>query len=98
MNASTGFDAAIAALKLSMSRCADAWSWRAIGRRAFASRMTVLAQHALCLAPQQSFADMAGAIKPADIVLLLVDHKQFRRVDRQSLREKGVIDTRGIWR
>jgi UDP-N-acetyl-D-mannosaminuronic acid dehydrogenase len=47
---------------------------------------------------QVRLSDMASAIKPADIVLLLVDHKQFRRVDRQSLREKVVIDTRGLWR
>jgi UDP-N-acetyl-D-mannosaminuronic acid dehydrogenase len=47
---------------------------------------------------QVRLTDMAGALKPADIVLLLVDHKQFRRVDRQSLREKVVIDTRGLWR
>jgi UDP-N-acetyl-D-mannosaminuronic acid dehydrogenase len=47
---------------------------------------------------QVRLTDVNGAIKPADIVLLLVDHKQFRRVDRQSLREKVVIDTRGIWR
>ena len=47
---------------------------------------------------QVRLSEMAPAIKPADIVLLLVDHKQFRRVDRQSLREKVVIDTRGLWR
>jgi UDP-N-acetyl-D-mannosaminuronic acid dehydrogenase len=38
------------------------------------------------------------ALKAADIILLLVDHQQFRRVEPAQLREKIVIDTRGLWR
>ncbi len=38
------------------------------------------------------------ALKAADIILLLVDHQQFRRVEPTQLREKIVIDTRGLWR
>ena len=38
------------------------------------------------------------AIKSADIVLLLVDHKIFRRLKASDLSEKVVIDTRGIIR
>lgn len=38
------------------------------------------------------------AITKADIVVLLVDHKEFKHVDRDLLTEKAVIDTRGIWR
>ena len=34
----------------------------------------------------------------ADVVLLLTDHEEFRRVDRTCLAGKRVIDTRGIWR
>lgn len=36
------------------------------------------------------------AIKSADIILLLVDHKPFKKITAQSMREKIVIDTRGI--
>lgn len=36
------------------------------------------------------------AIAAADIVLLLVDHRQFRRLKAADLKEKVVIDTRGI--
>lgn len=36
------------------------------------------------------------AIKDADIVLLLVDHKQFRSLKAAELSEKVVVDTRGI--
>jgi UDP-N-acetyl-D-mannosaminuronic acid dehydrogenase len=32
----------------------------------------------------------------ADIILLLVDHKPFRKITASDLKEKVVIDTRGI--
>ena len=34
----------------------------------------------------------------ADVILLLTDHEEFRRVDPNLLVGKRVIDTRGIWR
>ena len=37
-------------------------------------------------------------IAAADIVVLLVDHREFKHVDRRRLAEKTVIDTRGLWR
>jgi UDP-N-acetyl-D-mannosaminuronic acid dehydrogenase len=37
-------------------------------------------------------------LKESDILVLLVNHKQFYDVDRELLKEKIVIDTRGIWR
>ncbi|MGF6833426.1 UDP-N-acetyl-D-mannosaminuronic acid dehydrogenase [Paenarthrobacter sp. TE4293] len=40
----------------------------------------------------------AEAIAEADIVLVLVDHDEFKVVDSESLVGKTVIDTRGIWR
>jgi UDP-N-acetyl-D-mannosaminuronic acid dehydrogenase len=42
--------------------------------------------------------DLQSALKGADIIVLLVDHRQFKRVDRELLNLKIVIDTRGIWR
>ncbi len=38
------------------------------------------------------------AVDDADIVVLLVDHDQFRAVNRSRLSGKVVYDTRGIWR
>ena len=35
--------------------------------------------------------------KDIDIILLLVDHKEFLNIDLTNLKEKVVIDTRGIW-
>jgi UDP-N-acetyl-D-mannosaminuronic acid dehydrogenase len=43
-------------------------------------------------------AELREAISLADIVVLLVDHRQFKRVDREILKPKITIDTRGIWR
>ena len=37
------------------------------------------------------------AIASSDILVLLVDHKEFKAVDRKLLQGKLVVDTRGIW-
>lgn len=42
--------------------------------------------------------EVEEAIKDADIVLLLVDHDQFANIDRELLKEKVVVDTKGVWR
>jgi UDP-N-acetyl-D-mannosaminuronic acid dehydrogenase len=42
--------------------------------------------------------DLDEILKRADIIVLLVDHKGFKSVDRDILKEKVVIDTRGVWR
>ena len=39
-----------------------------------------------------------AALAQADIVLLLVDHRSFKQLDRALLRDKVLIDTRGLWR
>ncbi|MBO0924925.1 UDP-N-acetyl-D-mannosamine dehydrogenase [Cellulomonas sp. zg-ZUI199] len=43
---------------------------------------------------------LRDAVDAADIVLLLVDHTQFKEADERvlGLAEKVVIDTRGVWR
>lgn len=42
--------------------------------------------------------DLREAILAADVVLLLVNHKEFIALDRSTLEGKIVIDTKGIWR
>lgn len=44
------------------------------------------------------FYDTKQAINKADIIILLVNHKAFKAIDRNLLKEKIVIDTRGMWR
>ena len=41
--------------------------------------------------------DFSAALAAADVVLLLVDHKVFRQVDRGLLNGKVVVDTCGVW-
>ena len=44
-----------------------------------------------------SLMEYREAINKADIVLLLVDHKEFKTLDKEMLKGKIIIDTRGIW-
>jgi UDP-N-acetyl-D-mannosaminuronic acid dehydrogenase len=41
---------------------------------------------------------LQNVIDEADIILLLVDHKPFKKITASDLKEKIVIDTRGIIR
>jgi len=42
--------------------------------------------------------DLADAMEQADIILLLVGHKEFNKVDIRKIYERIVIDTVGFWR
>ena len=40
---------------------------------------------------------LSHVLKEADILVVLVDHDEFKMIDREVLKEKVLIDTRGIW-
>ncbi|WP_024476133.1 UDP-N-acetyl-D-mannosamine dehydrogenase [Arthrobacter sp. CAL618] len=44
------------------------------------------------------FVEAEKAVRDADVVLLLVDHDEFKEMDRALLKGKAIVDTRGIWR
>ena len=48
--------------------------------------------------PHVRITHLQSALNAADIICLLVDHKQFKRVDRELIKLKIVFDTRGMWR
>lgn len=48
--------------------------------------------------PGVAFVSLDEALAQADVVVLLVDHRQFGTVQREELATKAVIDTRGLWR
>jgi len=48
--------------------------------------------------PNVSLCSIQEALREADILLGLVDHSEFRALSPESLVEKVVIDTRGMWR
>ncbi|MBK0330725.1 UDP-N-acetyl-D-mannosamine dehydrogenase [Brachybacterium sp. MASK1Z-5] len=43
-------------------------------------------------------SNLDDAVSRADIVLLMVDHDPFKQLDRETLQEKVVVDTKGLWR
>ncbi|MER8912476.1 UDP-N-acetyl-D-mannosamine dehydrogenase [Mesorhizobium sp. M0761] len=43
------------------------------------------------------FTDALSAIDQSDIVVLLVDHRQFNLIDPEALKDKKLVDTRGLW-
>lgn len=49
------------------------------------------------LDPKVQLSEFTTALNQADILVLLVDHKQFMNVNPQLLKNKIIVDTRGIW-
>jgi len=45
-----------------------------------------------------SLYPLEQVMREADILLVLVDHDEFKEIDRELLKEKVLIDTRGVWR
>ncbi len=45
-----------------------------------------------------SLSDLGEAVEAAEVVLLLVDHREFRALDPRRLEGRDVIDTRGVWK
>ena len=56
-----------------------------------------LNEHPDILYPEVELVDASLALKEADILVLLVDHSQFRQITPDSYKGKTVIDTKGIW-
>jgi UDP-N-acetyl-D-mannosaminuronic acid dehydrogenase len=52
-----------------------------------------------CLAgfDQVELVDLNTVLQKADILVLLVDHRIFLEIDRNVIKGKTIIDTRGIW-
>ena len=48
--------------------------------------------------PNLQLVKTQDAVAAADIVVLLVDHNQFRALPRKLFDGKVIMDTRGIWR
>jgi len=44
------------------------------------------------------FTDLGTALRQADILVFLVNHRAFGRIDRELMKEKVLIDTPGVWR
>jgi UDP-N-acetyl-D-mannosaminuronic acid dehydrogenase len=52
----------------------------------------------LAALPSLRITNLDEALTAAQIVVLLVDHREFRGIDRSRLSDKVIVDTRGLWR
>ena len=43
------------------------------------------------------YCNFEEAIDHADTIIILTDHTDFKRVKNSKLKDKNIIDTRGIW-
>lgn len=50
------------------------------------------------LATQATLVSTEQALQEADILVMLVDHYAFRRVDAAHITQQWVVDTKGVWR
>lgn len=75
-----------------------------LAERQLTDRLLVVEPYVDVLPPELSgrngveLVGLDSALAAADVVVLLVDHQQFKAVPRQALADKLVIDTRGLWR
>ncbi|OKP04655.1 UDP-N-acetyl-D-mannosamine dehydrogenase [Xenorhabdus eapokensis] len=42
--------------------------------------------------------DVNPALEEADVVLMLVDHSQFKAINGSAIKQKWIVDTKGVWR
>ncbi|MDR0217755.1 MAG: UDP-N-acetyl-D-mannosamine dehydrogenase [Enterobacteriaceae bacterium] len=42
--------------------------------------------------------DLQQALNDADVVLMLVDHSQFKAINGEQIKQKWIVDTKGVWR
>lgn len=49
------------------------------------------------LSEKTGLVEVAAALADCDVVVLLVDHDEFKALDRGLLDGKAVVDTRGVW-
>ena len=48
--------------------------------------------------PNLTLTGLRDGLDNSDIVVLLTDHREFRVIPADDLKDKRVIDTRGLWR
>ena len=50
------------------------------------------------LAHEAALVSTQDALRQADIIVMLVDHAQFRAIDASEITQQWIIDTKGVWR
>ncbi|KAA8996465.1 UDP-N-acetyl-D-mannosamine dehydrogenase [Affinibrenneria salicis] len=47
---------------------------------------------------QVTLVDTTSALRDADVLVMLVDHRAFKAVDPEEITQSWVVDTKGVWR
>lgn len=42
--------------------------------------------------------EIAEALQSADVLVMLVDHKQFKAINAEDVKQEWIVDTKGVWR
>ena len=50
------------------------------------------------LAGHVTLTPIAEALQQADVIVMLVDHQQFRAIRPEEIKQTWVVDTKGVWR
>lgn len=50
------------------------------------------------LADKVTLLDTAPALEQADVIVMLVDHRQFKAIAPEKVKQQWIIDTKGVWR
>ncbi|VEC01794.1 UDP-glucose 6-dehydrogenase ywqF [Cedecea lapagei] len=50
------------------------------------------------LAEHCELTSVEAALQQADVLVMLVDHKEFKAIPAESVRQPWIIDTKGVWR
>ena len=56
------------------------------------------AARALAGGEAKAFATLDEALASADVLVMLVDHKEFKAVGGDSVSQQFIVDTKGVWR
>lgn len=50
------------------------------------------------LADKVTLLDTMPALEQADVIVMLVDHRQFKAIAPEKVKQQWIIDTKGVWR
>jgi UDP-N-acetyl-D-mannosaminuronic acid dehydrogenase len=50
------------------------------------------------LAGYVTLKDTATALQQADVLVMLVDHHQFKAIKPEEVAQPWIVDTKGVWR
>ena len=50
------------------------------------------------LADTSKLVELTEALEQADVLVMLVDHSQFKAIGGERIEQQWIVDTKGVWR